>query len=221
VTVIGQPIQLLRFWYAQRIAGYSLPDSPWFEPETFGCFQELLAGSRLYVEFGSGGSTLLADRLGIETISIESDRYYARVIRSGLSQNSRVKVVHADIGATGPYGYPLLRRPTPPRVARWLDYASRPFEMLGEAVPDFVLVDGRFRIACALASLRRAALAGADMAILVDDYFKPNRSSYAAIESFAGAPQRAGTAAVFGVRRGRLVECPSERDMALAIRDPR
>ena len=217
---IRRSVQLAEFCCRRRVIGYSPPAGPWFDPETLGHFQQLLSRARLYVEFGSGGSTLLADRLGVETISIESDRFYAATIRSALSEGSRVKVVHVEIGATGPHGYPLLRRPTRARVERWLDYAERPYRMLGASFPDLVLIDGRFRVACALSSLRQAARTGADTAILVDDYFKPNRRAYARIEAFAGAPQGVGASAVFRVSKGALRQCPTGDDIALALADP-
>ena len=111
------------------------------------------AGSGL--EFGCGGSTPLLLEAGLgRLLSVDSDRQWlARVgadprCAAALAAG-RLSLLHADIGPTGRWGWPL----DPARVAHWPGYWRDPWERAG--VVDFVLVDGRFRVACALAALPR------------------------------------------------------------------
>ena len=54
--------ELTRFFYHQRAVGFSVGDDPWFDEASSANFRRLLAKARSYVEYGAGGSTVLADR---------------------------------------------------------------------------------------------------------------------------------------------------------------
>lgn len=194
-----RPVQVARFFYHQRVKGFAVPDDPWFDAGATDAFNDHLSRSRLYVEFGTGGSTLLAGRLGKRTVSVESDPWFARAVRARLTPGAPVRVIHADIGLTLDWGVPAFRRLTPARRRRWLGYVTAPYAApeLAAAFPDFVLVDGRFRRACALEAARRARLGGHPLTIMVDDYAE--RAPFRQIEPYLGAPTMAGRAALFAV----------------------
>ncbi|MGH7024038.1 MAG: hypothetical protein ACREEB_10665 [Caulobacteraceae bacterium] len=192
------------FFYLQRFKGFSPPDAPHFDPASTALFKSLLTRARRYLEFGAGGSTVMAAELGVGTLSVESDPFYARAVRRRLPTTAPVKFVVVDIGLTKAWGTPVFQTPTPGRLARWKRYVDLPFERLGALggpFPDLILVDGRFRRACALESARQAALANQTTTLFFDDYL--DRPHYHDIERHLGPPRMAGRAAVFELgRRG-------------------
>lgn len=178
---------LPRFLYHQRIKGFDPPgDEPWMDPEGAERFKQELSRCKQYVEFGSGGTTVLADHLGVPSVSVESDRFYARAVASRLSSGS-VRQVVVDLGFTGQWGAPLFNTP-----AKGQRYVSAPW---GGKFPDLILVDGRYRIACSLESARRAFDAQREAVLLFDDY--GTRPHYHLVESFLSRPEMAGRVAVF------------------------
>ena len=139
-------------------------------PAEAGFLQRHLDRARHYLEFGAGVSTGLASRTrGIESIdTVESSRDFIEGplleepgVREALSAG-RLKIHQVDIGPTGAWGGPV----DPSTRSRWPDYSSRIF---GEVADwDLVLVDGRFRVACALAVLLRGP---AHATVLVHDFW--------------------------------------------------
>ncbi|MGJ3626283.1 hypothetical protein AB5I41_03855 [Sphingomonas sp. MMS24-JH45] len=66
------------------------------DPAAAAFLAERLANSRLF-EYGSGGSTLAADRAGVPTLWVEGDRFYARSVARRLSCGTRV-TMPVDMG---------------------------------------------------------------------------------------------------------------------------
>ncbi len=110
--------------------------------------------TRRYFEFGMGGSSLMAVRAGIaEMVSIDSDPAWIEAVRSHPEIAPRVadgsvSLLHADIGPVADWGRPAdrsaLRKWSTYLSAGWAEWARR------GTLPDLVLVDGRFRVACCL-----------------------------------------------------------------------
>ena len=123
--------KLIKFFYAQRVRGFDPPDAPHLDAQTLDRLRQELSVASLYLEYGAGGSTLLADSIGVRTISVESDRYYARTIRAALKGNA-VSILTPDIGITGRWGWPLFKTPTTRRLKRWRRYVEIPFAGLEE-----------------------------------------------------------------------------------------
>lgn len=196
---IRRILDLARFLFVQRVRGFNPPTEPHFDKQTKRFFEGKLSKSSFYLEFGAGGSTLLADRFGIPTISVEGDRYYAKAVRSALGPNTKVRIVTPDMGITGKWSMPLFgaRR----KGAR---YVEAPFAILENRFPDFVLIDGRYRIACALETARQAASRNAHTQILVDDYVE--RSHYHCLEQHIGKAATIGRAALFDIFPGSSAE---------------
>jgi hypothetical protein len=192
-----------RFLWAQRVTGFPVPDAPHFDEGGADEFERLLDRAVSYLEFGSGGSTVLAARLGKPTLSVESDRFFARQVRARAGAAGMVKVLAPDIGMTKQWGVPVFRRPTPKRLRKWSAYVFGPFaelERSGRQFPDLVLVDGRFRVACALESARQAQALGRGLTIFFDDYAE--RDYYHVVERHLGKPRMAGRAAIFELAPG-------------------
>lgn len=149
-------------------------------------FLERVAIAERYLEFGAGSSTLAAATAGVPLVSVESDpRFLAAVERRCLAlqrgrPTSSMTFLHADIGPNGPWGKPILpsiRRPT-----SWRSYPLRPWEALGSDFrADLVLIDGRFRVACALAVVINQP--DSDWTMLIDDFAE--RPHYTPVSEFA------------------------------------
>lgn len=150
-------------------------------------------GAGEILEYGSGGSTVMgAEMPGKRIVSVESDRAWAAMMRDWFAENcpqSQPEIVWANIGKTKEWGYPVDHSeygkfPRYP-LAVW-QRAERP------VAPDVVLVDGRFRIGCALVC---AYLTTKPLTLFFDDY-KP-RDRYHKVETYIGAPQMIGRMAKF------------------------
>lgn len=198
-----------------------VPDKPHFDPQSIEKFKHLIGQSEFYLEFGSGGSTVLAATLNLRSISVESDRHFAQAVRDKIGSSASVKVIHGDIGLTEGWGYPVFGRPTLKRMNLWSNYTRKAFEVIGAGgrFPDLVLIDGRFRRACAMEVARQAELAGASTTLFFDDY--AGRDHYHAIEELLGEPTMAGRAAIFLLEPGCLRQEISEQDVFEAYSDSR
>lgn len=154
------------------------------------------ADAGVILEYGSGGSTIVASELPDKTVfSVESDAQWCEMMQTYLAQNppaenTRVDVIWADVGPTKEWGYPVSNK----GWRRFADYPLGVWELPEFRQPDVVLVDGRFRAGCAMAT---AFLTQAPVRLLVDDYKR--RKYYHKIEEFLGAPRLIGRMAEFDV----------------------
>jgi len=166
-----------------------------------------LAGATSFAEWGAGGSTWRAGRAASlsRVLSIESSAGWAAVAARGCAPprcESRV----VDVGPTGAYGTPVGDAAR----AQWPAY-SRALAPGGGgggggvAAVDLVLVDGRFRVACAARALRAHPLAR----LLVHDWGRP---AYAPVLAVADVVEVTGTLALLR----RRADATDERLDALA-----
>lgn len=209
--------ELVSFLVLQRLKGFDVPTEPHFDPDFEAAFREKLAQSHQYLEFGTGGSSLLADRLGVSTIAIDNDRFFAAAVRKRLSVATKVRIHVADVGLTGRWGVPIPGTPTATRVRRWRRYVELPFGLL-PAWPDLILIDGRFRKACALRVALQAGIEKRPTTIMFDDYFLEGRDNYHQLESLLGSPKRIGRGAKFSLSGTEKI---TEEHVTDAIRDYR
>lgn len=197
-----RPLTFLRFLIKQRIVGFKTQSKPHFEfKETTAWFSEKLASSHRYLEFGAGGSTFLAAELHKPFVCVESDPYYLRAVKkrikaAGLLDRDHQTFCHSSMGLTGPWGCPIyFGRPSKRKLRAFARYSEPPaICKSGGFRPDFVLVDGRFRVACALKTARFLGLSQ-DWTLAVDDYV--DRPEYHVVETFLKLERRIGLMAVF------------------------
>jgi hypothetical protein len=134
-------------------------------------YGSLLRQARIVAEFGMGGSTTMA--LGTPSVrhvySVESDPDWVRAVtedetvRAGVDAG-RATLVHADVGPVKRWGRPKHAS----SGLLWPRYVlAMPPSYLAKA--DLLLVDGRFRVACAIFS---GAAMRAGSVICVHDYAK-------------------------------------------------
>ncbi|WP_297772268.1 hypothetical protein [uncultured Roseovarius sp.] len=142
--------------------------------------------AEVILEYGSGGSTVMAaDMPGKRLFSVESDKKWARMMRDWFEQSppatgSEIEVIWSDIGPTKAWGYPK-------DTSGWQRYARYPLDVWSRSdfvQPDVVLVDGRFRTGCAMATALRSSR---PVTLLFDDYVP--RRQYHKVERFFGPPK--------------------------------
>ena len=133
-------------------------------------------------------------------MSVDSDPRFLALVQKQIdalapATRPQHRLIHANIGLTQEWGRPIFRRPEPRRLRRWRTYVEAPWAALRElhATPDTVLVDGRFRVACALETVRNLG-ADSPCRILFDDY---QRDFYHPIEAFAELVEMQGRMGVF------------------------
>ncbi|WP_373352978.1 hypothetical protein [Pseudoroseicyclus sp. CXY001] len=155
--------------------------------------REEYARAEVILEYGSGGSTALAQSLGKRVFSVESDAEWLKSLSEALAGDGpmdKLHLHHADIGPTGDWGMPL---PKPP-FTRFPDYPLSVWERPDFVQPDLALIDGRFRPACLLACL---FLTKAPMRVLFDDY--TDRPIYKVVEDFVKPAETRGRMARFEI----------------------
>lgn len=150
------------------------------------------AKADVILEYGSGGSTLLAARQKHSLVaSVESDQSWAENLQAVLARDfpkANVKVHWENIGPTKEWGYPV-------DASQWRRYHRYPLAVWRQpwfAEPDLVLVDGRFRMACFLATFLNILR---PTTLLFDDY--GDRPYYAKVERFAKPVEMVGRMARF------------------------
>lgn len=165
-------------------------------PEEEQCYDNLLSASTSVIEYGVGGSTLMAlrQRSITKLVSIESDRSWvaqmlevpavANAISRGIAE-----IVHVDIGAVGAWGKPIGQE----KIDEWFKYPVAPWEHID--CPDLVFVDGRFRVACIMEAAMRSQ---PHTLIAVHDFW--NRPQYHVVLPFLDWHQSCGTLGVFRAR---------------------
>jgi hypothetical protein len=193
--------QRLRWLYRQRVKGFSVPDNPHFDGDldTTNCFLERLPLCRMYLEYGSGGSTVTAARTKKPFITVDGDRFYLTSVQKKIEQQFGSVpgiFLYADIGLTGEWSFPTFTSATTRRLKKWKCYPEAPWNIIKERsqFPDLILIDGRFRVACALVSLKHLNKQS-DFVLLIDDYAE--RPHYRVVEDFAHLDLMKGRMAVF------------------------
>ena len=157
----------------------SIPSTPFMEEEGINVFAGELLRSKVFLEYGSGGSTVMASRSpGLVIHSVDSNPEFLNAVRGRcLLENPEcnLSTYHVDVGPAYAWGVPS----DPTKANLWPFYCIKPWVELNNkgTKPDLILVDGRFRVSCFLVSL---ALSPLGTVILFDDYAE--RSQYHTVE---------------------------------------
>jgi hypothetical protein len=180
----------------KRWTSADIKDLPHMESEGIELLRSHLQHSKIYLEYGSGGSSILAADMGVATIhTIDSDQQFMAVIKEKIKQrgsSSNFIIHHVDIGPTEEWGQPS----EPSSAAKWSHYCIAAWDELKakNLSPDLILIDGRFRIASFLMSV---VFAKPGTVILFDDYH--DRPGYHIVEKHILPTRRAGRMAEFVV----------------------
>jgi len=155
-------------------------------------YAALLDNANTVLEFGSGCSTILAaNRPGLKIVSVDSDEGWFEKLRCETpvrkaEAEGRLNFVHVDIGPTGEWGKPTNTE----HKSLWPRYSRDPWAALPNA-PDLILIDGRFRVACAL----EAATRRFDGAVIAIHDF--NRRTYHRVRFFLHQSESVDRLAIF------------------------
>ncbi|MFN6978527.1 MAG: hypothetical protein ACK4OP_10420 [Gemmobacter sp.] len=163
-----------------------------FPPKVEAAVRAAYAQAGTILEYGSGGSTVLAgDMPGKTVYSVESDGAWVDRMRAwfaGHPPASTVHLHHVDIGPTMKWGRPVDTS----LIRRWPDYSLSVWDRPDFVQPDVVLIDGRFRAGCFLATALRTQR---PVTVLFDDY--KARPRYRAVEDIVAPVAYHGRMAEF------------------------
>jgi hypothetical protein len=122
-------------------------------------FLSKLKNSKLYLEYGSGSSTLIARKLKKYFFSVESDKNFFLYLKSKLqifnksNNNLKYDLRFIDFGPVSFYSLPIFF----PFRKNYLklkahSYANDVLFYLekNNKLPDLILIDGRYRVLCGL-----------------------------------------------------------------------
>jgi hypothetical protein len=189
---------LIEFLYRQRFSKPRIPDTPTFDVEGDRYFVTRMPKARIYLEYGSGGSTIVAAKSRVRFKSVDSDPFFLRAVENKITTefgSPNGDFIYSNIGMTQLWGVPIFKRQSAGRRNRWKRYALAPWlNHDASFLPDLVLIDGRFRVACALTTIKYLTNK-VSFEILVDDYAL--RPEYREIEKYAELSSMQGRMAVF------------------------
>lgn len=146
---------------------------------------------RRYVEFGTGGSTIIAcTTVGESVVSVDSSRHWQDDVMRRLAER-RAPITptfqYVDIGPVAAWGWPT----DDSRRGDWPAYYTTLWSLDGACEADLYFIDGRFRVACFMETLLRSRT---DATIVVHDYA---RSEYQIMGEVAQEIARARTLVAF------------------------
>lgn len=148
--------------------------NPHLTPRDYEIYKRYISSSKYYFEYGSGGSTYEAAMIPtIENIySVESDINWINTIQSKLTDKKNITFFYIDLKSNGNWGNPG------PKCSKseYKKYSDAIY-LVDKSKIDTVLIDGRFRVACALKCLILE-----NAVILIDDFL--NRPYYGIILNY-------------------------------------
>jgi hypothetical protein len=168
-----------------------------FPEEEAAFLKETYKTARVILEYGSGGSTFhAAGQPGKYVMSVESDRLWATKLQRKIDAEgscSPVVIYYSDIGPTAEWGRPVDE-------THWRSFSHYPTHVWAQPFfrdPDLVLIDGRMRAACFVATFLRIKK---PTTVLFDDYI--DRDAYQVIEKLASPVKSVGRMAKFQIEPG-------------------
>ena len=152
-------------------------------------FLKHIKACTVFGEYGSGYTTIYAVNFAKKyTISAETSKEWFNKVYKFLDKNTLLRLIWIDVGETGYWGWPNSYS----KSENFKKYFNALWEK--DQKPDFVLIDGRFRVATFLSTLK---FAKPGTYILFDDYV--NREKYKIVENFEKPIETNNTQAIFKV----------------------
>ena len=133
-------------------------------------FKKEIKKSKFFFEYGSGSSTIYADKKNKKYISIETDKHFYKCLLLKLKNRNSLK--YFNLGIVGEFSYPIFC--SKQQVKNYVCSIDNHFKKKN---PDLILVDGRFRIACCLNLLNKIHIKK-KFIIILDDYKKRKEYHY-------------------------------------------
>lgn len=151
--------------------------------ETGNFLKSKILNSKIFLEFGSGNTTIIAEENKLNYYSIESDKNFFTY----LKKNGVKKIHFYSLGYVEFYSYPLLKSSLFKNYykSKAKKYASDIFNKLNKdfIFPDLIMVDGRYRVLCMLNIFKFLKINKLfETCVILDDYSK--RDYYNEIQNF-------------------------------------
>lgn len=161
-------------------------------------FNKYVKKSKVYLEFGSGGSTLRVlqkSKAKIHSVESSSDwiDYLSIYFIIRKTINKRLFFHHINIGQTGRWGYPISED----SKQLFPNYSNNIFKSLNPNTIDTVLIDGRFRAACVLSVILNIT-ANKNTIIIIHDFW--NREKYHTVLKYLNKVEKVDTLGVFKIK---------------------
>ena len=138
-------------------------------------FYKLLK-SKCYLEYGSGNSTLLAKKLDKDFYAVESDANFFNFLKSNFKENYILVSLGVVFFFSTPVFSSIRRFYLNRRAIKYASYILKKI-IRDQKQPDFVLIDGRYRVLCCLFVYKFLLKSKNDkISIIVDDF--RNRNYY-------------------------------------------
>jgi hypothetical protein len=169
---------------------------PRMSPAEIALLDKALDSAQIYLEFGSGGTTLKAARKPhLRCYSVEADKQWIKRLMESVEiqaavDEGRLDLFHADIGPVGMWSLPIDKTAD----LAWGNYSISVWGRLPSA-PDLVLVDGRFRLACCIMAFLACP---PETKVLLHDFGSGgrNRANYALAAELAEITHTCGSLVV-------------------------
>jgi len=142
---------------------------PYFKKNDLQMFYKYLDKAKVYFEYGAGGSTYQASirKNIVKMYSVESDPDWYKKVCENIQNKEKARIIYKDLNTRKNKGYPGKI----PIEDCWV--YSNVIKTIKANTVDLVLIDGRFRVACALKCFNNITK---DAFIIFDDFLK--RSYY-------------------------------------------
>ena len=144
-------------------------------------FKKNLKNCKFYLEYGSGNSTLLAEKYKKKFISVEADRSFYNYLRT----NKKISgIKYINIGPTKYFSFPILPFYfIEKKITEYCFFFKKNF-VEDKLIPDLILIDGRFRV-CVCLNIIKFLIKNKikkNIIIIIDDY--QFRKSYKILNKF-------------------------------------
>lgn len=176
---------------------------PHMELKEYLLFKDLCKNRKVFLEYGSGGSTIHLLKRGKEVYSVESNGGFYNFMNSlNIVQKAEGGSLHSiliDLGPCDQWGKPM----TVEQERDWSRYYSEVWEHINRrrSKIDVVFIDGRFRVCCCLYSILKVMEYGwKDTLFLVHDFWR--RKHYHVVLKFLQEYKSRVDLASFKVKEG-------------------
>ena len=162
-------------------------------------FDKRVKNSRFYLEFGMGGSTFrVLQKSQAIVYTIDSSTEWISLMReyrqiSRMEKKGRLFLFHVDIGPTRVWGRPVDDQ----HKEKFPDYSSQIFKLIDKSKVDTILIDGRFRVACALKTILEC-YQNKNLQIIIHDFW--NREDYHVLLKYFDSIDKVDSLGVFKIK---------------------
>lgn len=177
----------LRF-YGLHFFGYEVSNNIYFgDKEADNYFLQKLKTSKLYLEYGCGSSTIVAKKFNVNFYSIEGDKNFYRYMKNIIKDT---RLIYKSLGVVKYYSVPIENDFAPVnKISKKMkdlihEYTSGIIKYFDEKkiYPDLILIDGRYRVLCALFLYNFLRNKNYEFNIIIDDYF--DRPFYQVLDNY-------------------------------------